>query len=117
MAGDSRPRGPRAELGEHAWALPDCSMTPCDALGMIRLCQTASDDVTRAGRASSAPRRPSMSVTELGAGPQEASSSVAGRAGWCVPRGGMPARPLPCPPRLAHSTVLWPYHPFLVPRS
>lgn len=103
MAGDSRTRGPRAELGEHVWALSDCSMTPCNALGMIRLSQTASDDVTCAGRASSAPRRPSMSVTELGAGPHEVSSSVAGRAGWCVPRGDAgPSAALPAPPGPQH---------------
>lgn len=78
MMGDSKIRGPRTEVGVHVGALPDGSMTSYDAPGRVGLHRTASDDVTRAARASSAPRRSSTSVTELGIRPHQASSSVTG---------------------------------------
>ncbi|KAG5214285.1 hypothetical protein MJG53_002458 [Ovis ammon polii x Ovis aries] len=78
MVGDSKIRGPRTEVGGHVGALPDGSMTSYDAPGRVGLHWTASDDVTRAARASSAPRRSSTSVTELGIRPHQASSSVTG---------------------------------------
>lgn len=58
MAGDSGARRPRTEWRAHVQALPDCSMTSCDSRGRGRLSWTAADDVTRAARASSDPRRP-----------------------------------------------------------
>ena len=54
MAGDSGTGGPREV---HVPALPDCLMTSCDARGRGGLEQTVSDDISRAGRASSDLRR------------------------------------------------------------
>lgn len=105
MASDRGAGGPRTGCGAHVWELPDCWMTSRDARGQSPLLQTASDDVTRAVRVLSAPRRPSTSVTERRARPRAASPATGGRgsrwgaARWCVPPGDSglcpPVRPRP----------------------
>lgn len=99
MASDRGAERPRTGSGAHVWELPDCWVTSRDARGQSPLLLTASDDVIRAVRVLSAPRRPSTSVTERRARPRAASPATGealagGRLGGAYPR-GIPASALP----------------------